>query len=75
MGESVGCIQEYRVLFQERDFRKDSRHSHHIGGIVNEHTRITMIGVIIIRPRVNNEIGFLFPDQFNNLQTVLIGWH
>ena len=44
-------------LRRARRIGRDVRHDHHVGGVLDEDAGVAMIGVIVVRPRREHEVG------------------
>ena len=65
--ETVLEVHEDGVLPKRWRVRRDVRHDNHICRVLNEYTRVTMVGVIVVGPRREHEIGIPQPNLPNDL--------
>ena len=79
--ESVGLfeivlrVKEDRVLFQCRDVRAKAWHNDHERGVLNENPRVTVVGVVIVGPVSDHDVGLPLADQPGDRPAILQGWH
>src|SRR5690606_31496022 len=61
-------VEEYGILFKRWCVSSNVRNCYHIGCVLNEYSRITMVGVIVVRSRSNYDVGIPFANLSNDLQ-------
>src|SRR5665811_787075 len=75
MNKIIAHEKKHRILFKKWNLRKYCWYCDHICRIKNQNPCISVIGMIIIWPGKDNNISFLLPDKFYDLQPVFICWH
>ena len=61
--KGVGVLKKHRIVFQGRYVGAEKRYSDHIRRVLNEHTGVTVVGMVIVRSRPQHHIGLPFPDE------------
>ena len=62
-------------MLESRDIGTEKRHSDHVGRILNQHTGITMVRMVIIGPGTHDDIGLPFTNQSSDQAAVFQGGH
>src|SRR5664280_2222525 len=75
MNKIIAHEKEHRIFLKKGNLRQYCWNCDHISGIKNQDAGISVIGMIIIWPRKDDNISLLFSDQLYYLQSVFISWH
>lgn len=62
---------KHRISFQGRYVGTEKWHGHHVSGVLDEHTCISVVGVIIVRAMRENEVRFPFSNQSGDGAAIL----
>ena len=62
-----------RILLKNRRIRAEVRDRHHVGSVLDEHSGVPMIGMIVVRAMGKDEVRFPLTDQASESAAVLQG--
>ncbi len=68
-------IEKDRVLSQIRRLRAEERDRDHEGRVLGEHAHVTVVGMIVVRPVGNDQIGVPGADQPSHGAAIFQGRH